>query len=175
MLNVNLVMRKRAVGHVALTGPARSTTLGGTGNLVGVMEHSGGCHCGNIRVRLRLTKAPAENPLRACACSFCRAHQTRTVADPGGLFEVEADDWSLVEPYHFGSRTADYLVCRRCGVYVGAVCETAAGTRAVVNVNCLAERAQFTQAPSAPNYDGETTQTRLARRAVNWMPAMVHR
>ena len=125
------------------------------------MEHSGGCHCGNIRVRLRLTKAPAENPLRACACSFCRAHQTRTVADPGGLFEVEADDWSLVEPYRFGSRTADYLVCRRCGVYVGAVCETAAGARAVVNVNCLAERAQFTQAPSAPDYDGETTDARL--------------
>ena len=125
------------------------------------MEHSGGCHCGNIRVRLRLTKAPAENPLRACACSFCRAHQTRTVADPGGLFEVEADDWSLVEPYRFGSRTADYLVCRRCGVYVGAVCETAAGARAVVNVNCLADRAQFTQAPSAPDYDGETTDARL--------------
>ncbi|MGB7835684.1 MAG: hypothetical protein WBL84_26135 [Xanthobacteraceae bacterium] len=113
--------------------------------------------------------------MRACACSFCRAHQTRTVADPGGLFEVEADDWSLVEPYRFGSGTADYLVCRRCGVYVGAVCETAAGARAVVNVNCLADRAQFTQAPSAPDYDGETTDARLARRAVNWMPAAVHR
>jgi hypothetical protein len=139
------------------------------------MEHSGGCHCGNIHVHLRLTKAPRENPLRACACAFCRAHQTRTVADPEGLFEVAADDWSLVEPYRFGSRTADYLVCRRCGVYVGAVCETAAGPRAVVNVNCLADRAEFTQAPSAPDYDGETTDARLARRAVNWMRAVVRR
>jgi hypothetical protein len=139
------------------------------------MEHSGGCHCGNIHVRLRLTKAPHENALRACACSFCRAHQTRTVADSDGLFEVAADDWSLVEPYRFGSRTADYLVCRRCGIYIGAVCETAAGPRAVVNVNCLSDRAQFTQAPSAPDYDGETTAARLARRAVNWMPAVVQR
>src|SRR5580692_6806044 len=115
------------------------------------MEHLGGCHCGNIHVRLRLAKAPQDNPLRACACSFCRAHNTRTVADPGGLFEMSADDY----------------VCRRCGNYIGAVCETAAGTRAVVNVNCLADRARFTQTPAASNYDGETSDKRLSRRAVN--------
>jgi hypothetical protein len=139
------------------------------------MEHVGGCHCGNVRVRLHLSNPAAENPLRACACSFCRAHQTRTVADPEGVFEVEADDWSMVEPYRFGSRTADYLVCRRCGVYVGAVCETTAGLRAVVNVNCLADRGLFTQVPATPDYDGETNAARLARRAVNWMPAGVKR
>ena len=139
------------------------------------MDHTGGCHCGNIHVHLRLAQAPADTPLRACACSFCRAHQTRTLADPAGLFEVWADDWSLVEPYRFGSRTADYLVCRRCGVYVAAVCETAAGLRAVVNVNALADRAGFTQVPSAPDYEGETREARLARRAANWMPAVVKR
>jgi hypothetical protein len=139
------------------------------------MEHRGGCHCGNIHVRLRLSKPPQENPLRACACTFCRAHNTRTVADPAGLFEAWADDWALVEPYRFGSRSADYLVCRRCGIYVAAVGETAAGQRAVVNVNCLDDRASFTQAPNTTDYDGETTQTRLARRASNWMPALIRR
>jgi hypothetical protein len=139
------------------------------------MDHLGGCHCGNIHVRLRLAKAPQDEPLRACACSFCRAHHTRTVADPGGLFEMWADDWSLVEPYRFGLRTADYFVCRRCGNYIAAVCETATGMRAVVNVNCLADRAAFTQIPSAPNYDGETSEARLSRRATKWMPAVVKR
>jgi hypothetical protein len=139
------------------------------------MEHSGACHCGNIHVRLRLSKPPQETPLRACACSFCRAHGTRTVADPAGLFELSADDWSLVERYRFGSRTADYVVCRRCGVYVGAICETTAGTRAVVNINCLSDRACFTQVPSVADYEGETTEARLSRRAVNWMPALVKR
>ena len=139
------------------------------------MDHDGGCHCGNIHVRLRLSKSPQDSALRACACSFCRAHQTRTVADAGGLFEMWADDWSLVEPYRFGSRTADYYVCRRCGNYIAAVCDTAAGTRAVVNVNCLADRAAFTQAPAVPNYDGEMPEARLSRRAVNWMPAVVRR
>lgn len=88
---------------------------------------------------------------------------------------MSADDWSLVEPYRFGSRTADYYVCRRCGNYIAAVCETAAGARAVVNVNCLADRAAFTQMPAASNYDGETSDARLSRRAVNWMPAQVRR
>jgi hypothetical protein len=137
--------------------------------------HRGGCHCGNIRVVLHLSTPPAETPLRACACSFCRAHQTRTVADRDGRFELGADDWALVEPYRFDSCTADYMLCRRCGVYVAALCETSSGLRAVVNVNCLDDRAAFTQAPSTPDYAGEPTEARLARRAQNWMPAAVER
>ncbi|MGH7154432.1 MAG: GFA family protein [Acetobacteraceae bacterium] len=135
----------------------------------------GGCHCGNLRVRLHLTTPPADTPLRACGCTFCRAHATRTVADPGGLVEISAGTWDLVEPYRFGSRTADYLVCRRCGVYVAAVCETVAGLRAVLNVNCLADRARFTRQPSATDYEGESTEARLARRAERWMPAAIAR
>jgi hypothetical protein len=133
--------------------------------------HTGGCHCGNITVRLHLSRAPEQMPLRSCACSFCRAHGTRTLSDRDGRAEIAAVDPSLLEHYRFGSRTADYILCRRCGVYIGAVCDTASGLRAVVNVNCLGDRAAFTQAPAAPDYDGETTDSRLARRAANWMPA----
>jgi len=136
------------------------------------MLHTGGCHCTNIRVALRLSRPPAEVPLRSCACSFCRAHGTRTLSDREGLAKIAAADWSLVERYRFGSATADYLLCRRCGVYVGAVCETASGLRAVVNVNCLDDRAAFTQTPASPDYDGEATNARLGRRATNWMPAV---
>ncbi len=91
------------------------------------MLHSGGCHCGNIGVRLQLSRAPELMPLRSCACAFCRSHGTRTLSDRDGSVEITASDWSLVERYQFGSRTADYLLCRRCGVYVGAVCETGSG------------------------------------------------
>jgi hypothetical protein len=139
------------------------------------MEFAGGCHCGNLRVHLRLTIPPTAAALRSCSCAFCRAHATRTVSDPRGMFEVWADDWSLVEPYRFGSRTADYLVCRRCGVYIAAVCETPGGIRAVVNTNSLVERAMFTQDPARPDYDGEGTAARLARRAANWTPAVLYR
>jgi hypothetical protein len=131
---------------------------------------NGGCHCNNIRVTLQLSKPPAEMPLRSCACSFCRSHGTRTLSDRDGKVCIAAADWSLVERYRFGSRTADYLLCRRCGVYVGAVCETGGGLRAVVNVNCLGDRTAFTQKPISPDYDGEAVDARLDRRAMNWMP-----
>jgi hypothetical protein len=139
------------------------------------IEHAGGCHCGNLRIRLTSAQASAAMALRSCACSFCRAHGTRTVSDPIGLFEVWAADWSRVEPYRFGTRTADYLICRGCGVYIGAVCETADGLRAVTNTNALDDRDAFTQAAARPDHDGETTAARLARRSVNWTPAILHR
>jgi hypothetical protein len=135
------------------------------------MLHSGGCHCGNFTVQLRLSRAAEQMPLRSCSCSFCRSHGTRTVSDRDGSVEITAADPSLVERYRFGTRTADYLLCRRCGVYLGAVCETGNGLRAVVNVNCLDDRAAFTQTPAAPDYHGEATDARLHRRATNWMPA----
>jgi hypothetical protein len=137
------------------------------------MLHAGGCHCGNVGVKLRLSRPPEQISLRSCACSFCRSHATRTLSDRDGHVEITASDWSEVARYRFGSHTADYLLCRRCGVYIGAVCETSSGLRAVVNVHCLGDRARFIQNPSAPDYDGETTPARLERRAANWMPAAI--
>ena len=137
-------------------------------------QHQGGCHCGNLRLQLRLGRPPAETLLRSCACSFCRSHGTRTLSDPAGQAELWANDWNLVQAYRFGSRTADYLLCRRCGVYVGAVCETPAGRRAVINTLCLADREAFDQDPVQPDHDGETVEARLARRQANWMPLTMH-
>ena len=85
------------------------------------MDHTGGCHCGNIHVALRLSKPPKQNPVRTCTCSFCRSHDPRMISDPAGLLEISADDWSLVELYRFGTRTADFLICRRCGVFIAAI------------------------------------------------------
>ena len=58
------------------------------------MEHRGGCHCGNLRLLLRLSQPPEHTPLRASSCSFCRAHNTRTTSDPHGSGEICAEDWS---------------------------------------------------------------------------------
>lgn len=139
------------------------------------MDHIGGCHCGNIHVRLRLTKPPEENPLRACTCTFCRSHRPRMISDPAGSFEVEAADWSLVENYRFGTRTCDFLICRRCGVFIAAVTDMSADARAVVNVNSLDDRDRFTATPVLHDFDGEAPQARSSRRAANWMPAVIRR
>jgi hypothetical protein len=136
------------------------------------MEHQGGCHCGNLRVRLRLTKPPEEQPVRSCACSFCLRHGTRTVSDPKGEARIWGD-FSQVVRYRFGSRTADYLLCAQCGVYVAAVCDTPVGNRAVINTRCLEDQEAFVREAEHPNYDDETTDARLARRERNWMPVVV--
>ena len=138
-------------------------------------EHHGGCHCCNLEVLLRLSQPPGHTPLRACSCSFCRAHNTRTTSDPHGLAEIWASDWSLVQFYRFSSSTAKFLICRNCGVYIGAICDTAAGIRAVININCLADRAAFARQPVSVDHDQETTEDRLARRAADWTPATLHR
>jgi len=138
-------------------------------------EHRGGCHCGNLRLTLRLSQAPEDVRLRACGCSFCRAHNTRTVSDPRGAVDISADDWALVELYRFGTGTAEFMICKRCGVYIGAVGETAAGMRAVINTNCLDDRAALTAQPHPTDHEGEATEDRLARRAANWTPATLHR
>lgn len=97
------------------------------------------------------------------------------LADPEGLFEVRADDWSLVESYRFGTRTCHFLICHRCGVFIAAVSQMAEGTRAVVNVNCLSDRGRFTAVPVVHDFEGEAIETRASRRAANWMPAIIQR
>ncbi len=137
------------------------------------MDHSGGCHCGNIHVLLQLSKPPEENAVRTCTCSFCRSHNPRMISDPTGSLEISADDWSLVELYRFGTRTADFIICRRCGVFIAVISDLETALRAVVNVNCLDDRARFTARASLHEFQGETLEARISRRAANWMPAVV--
>jgi hypothetical protein len=47
------------------------------------------------------------------------------------------------------------------------------GVRAVVNVNCLDYRGRFTSVPTMHEFQGETIDNRLSRRATNWMPAVL--
>jgi hypothetical protein len=139
------------------------------------MDHSGGCHCGNIHVLLRLSKPPENNPVRTCTCSFCRSHNPGMISDPSGLLEVSADNWSLVELYRFGTRTADFLICRRCGVFIAAISDLETTPCGVVNVNCLEDRSRFIAPVTMHEFQSETIGARIARRAANWMPAVVRR
>jgi hypothetical protein len=107
--------------------------------------------------------------VRADQCSFCRAHGGLTVSDPDGAVRIEAQGAALVR-YRFGLKTADFLICGRCGVYVGVVCEVDGHQYAVVNINALKERAAFSTPPVPVNYDGEDVAARLARRKQRWTP-----
>jgi hypothetical protein len=137
------------------------------------MRFHGRCHCGNIEATFETSQLPASVPLRECGCTFCRRHGAVAVTDPAGSVELWLHEPGEVSRYRFGLRTADFLVCRTCGVYVAAVCSIDGATYATLNANTLEDRAAFTQRPSPVSYDAETAAERLARRRRAWTPATV--
>jgi hypothetical protein len=76
---------------------------------------NGKCHCGNIAFELEWEGDPQEIPARACGCSFCAKHGGVWTSNPKSRLAVTIRDASLVSKYAFGSRTATFHVCSRCG------------------------------------------------------------
>ena len=132
---------------------------------------SGGCHCGNLAFEMESDRAPEDMPLRTCGCSFCTAQGAVYTSDPEGFVRFRARDPARVSRYRFGHGTADFLICRDCGVYLGVVMAEEGRICAVVNVKACAEPERFTGAPAAMDYDGETEDGRLSRRRAKWTPA----
>jgi hypothetical protein len=44
----------------------------------------------------------------------------------------------------------------------------------VINTRCLEDHAAFVRKALHPDYDAEAVEARLARRAVNWTPTILH-
>jgi hypothetical protein len=133
--------------------------------------HHGRCHCGNIEIAYTSDIAPAEAAIRACQCSFCRKHQARAVSDPQGSAEIVVHDPALLNRYRFGLATADFLLCSRCGVYVGAFFEAPDGAWATLMINAFDDHAAYTRPPVAQDYGAEDAAGRQQRRRERWTPA----
>jgi hypothetical protein len=133
------------------------------------MRISGRCHCGNISFGLAWNPDPSEIPARACGCSFCRKHGGVWTSNPRAALEVEIGDPELVSQYAFGTGTALFHICTRCGVVpvVTSVIDTR--TYAVVNVNAFDGVDPSLLRHAAANFDGEDEPARLARRQRNWI------
>lgn len=136
---------------------------------------TGGCHCGNLALVFHASKPFEKMPVRACQCSFCRKHNVRATADPAGRLEVRVADPDKLSRYRMGHGITDYLVCSDCGVYVAAVMqdEESGGWLATCVVNALDLPADRIAETAPVVYDGETPESRLARRRERWMPVEV--
>jgi hypothetical protein len=77
---------------------------------------NGTCHCGNISFALDWLPSPTEIPARACGCSFCTKHGGVWTSTPNGALKIKVKDPAAVARYAFGTRTAEFHVCVRCGV-----------------------------------------------------------
>lgn len=131
----------------------------------------GTCHCGAIGYVYRTAINLESWNVRACQCSFCRAHAARTTSDPDGAVQFRERVRGALYPYRFGQMTADFLICRNCGVYLGAAISTPRGNYGIININALQPVPTDLPAPVATVYEGETAEQRIARRAERWTPA----
>lgn len=130
----------------------------------------GGCHCGNLTYLFEASAGLEVLGLRADMCGFCRAHGARNTSDPNGAMRIWVRDPAKLERYRFGLRTADFLVCGECGVYIGALLSGGAESWFTVNVNTFKERPPL-DAPIVPHdFDAEDVPTRVARRKARWTP-----
>lgn len=131
----------------------------------------GRCHCGNLQATLTANKQPQDMWLRACQCGFCRSHNMRSLSDPQGQMALRAKDGSQVNRYRFGLGMVDFLICRNCGNYIGAVQEVDSQLYAIMNANLTEERGTRFGEAEHRFYEEETGEERSARRQKVWTPA----
>lgn len=134
-------------------------------------ERIGHCHCNNIQLRFESRRSLEALPLRACQCSFCRSHGAVTTSDPDGKLRIAITDNCEVQHYRFALGITDFIICKRCGVYVAALMLANNQRYAVINVNSLECRLHFTATPTPTNHDEESVADRIERRMAYWTPA----
>ena len=93
-----------------------------------------------------------------------------STSDSAGLLAFAARELATLQRYRFGLRTSDFLICRVCGVYVGAVFADGAGRFGIVNLRALQPLPEGLKEPIAVSYDNESVVERMARRSMRWTP-----
>jgi hypothetical protein len=129
----------------------------------------GKCHCGNVAFSLTWEPDPIEIPARACTCSFCTAHGAVWTSNPQGALEIVVDDPARVSRYVFGTETAEFLICSRCGVVPACVSVAEGRLHAVVNINTFDNVDQALFKHGVVSFDGEDATSRIARRQRYWI------
>ena len=129
----------------------------------------GRCHCGNISYQFQTQNRLDQIAVRHCTCSFCTMHGGVYTSDPDGELRYRFNNNEQIQMYRFGHQTADFVVCKTCGVMPFVLSEIGGITHAVLNVNTAVDPVIATDDPAKMNFDGEIPDDRLARRHKNWI------
>jgi hypothetical protein len=78
-------------------------------------------------------------------------------------------DKQNVSRYAFGTKTAQFHICTRCGVVPLVTSEIDGKLYAVVNVNAFQDIDRSLLKNESATFDAEDEQSRLARRKRNWI------
>lgn len=113
--------------------------------------------------------------LRRCDCSFCQKHGCRYTSDPAGKLTVDISQKNQITRYHFGHKTADFILCTNCGALPLITSDIEGKTYAVLNANCLDKIDQLQDKGPENSFGAEVKQDRLTRRQKNWIGTVVFR
>jgi len=133
------------------------------------MQIQGSCHCGNISFGLMWEPEPTEIPARACNCSFCTKHGGVWTSSPTATLAVTVREPALVSKYSFGTSTAVFHICSRCGIVPVVTSEIDNLLYAVVSVNAFNNVPPSLLRRSAADFESENLKSRLARRKRGWI------
>jgi len=84
------------------------------------------------------------------------------------MFQVR--DRELLVRYRFGLKTADFLLCKRCGAYVGGQINTAHGAFGIINILTMMPVPDGLPVAALGDYSSESSGERVARREKRWTP-----
>jgi hypothetical protein len=135
-----------------------------------VTTFTGSCHCKAVGFSFETAIPVSRWSVRECQCAFCRRHGARTTSDPAGRLSFHAKDENSLQHYRFGMQTADFLVCRVCGVYIGAEIKTPHGAFGIINTLALEPTRADLPPATAASYDAERADERISRRQSRWTP-----
>lgn len=136
------------------------------------MIFQGACHCGAIKVSFQTALAADEIQVRQCQCDFCRRRGGKTVSDPDGRLEFCFAP-GAAQRYRFGTSSADFLICKTCGSFIGVTMDIEGDLYGVLNV-VGADIAPLASQPGQPmDYSAETMTDRAGRRRRVWTPTVV--
>ena len=131
----------------------------------------GRCHCGNLSVSFETEKTPATLGVRSCKCSFCGPRSARSASDNAGRVSIRVKDEAALSRYRFGEKTADFLVCRTCGAYMGATFADDDGRAyATLNSRFFENADEFPAIGAHVSYAAEDAAAKRARRRRLWTP-----
>ncbi|MGH7879932.1 MAG: aldehyde-activating protein, partial [Candidatus Binataceae bacterium] len=92
-----------------------------------------------------------------------------TTSDPQGEMDFAVADNAAMLRYRFDTATADFLMCGRCGVYVGAQMKEAGRYYGIANLRTLEGGGEL-EVAQAMDYSAENAGSRRARRVSRWTP-----
>jgi hypothetical protein len=121
----------------------------------------------------RTALEPESWPIRACQCTFCRAHGALSTSDPQGSLQFVEHTPNALNRYRFGQKTADFMLCSACGMYLGAMMQSQGTALGVINVRTLYPLLDRLQQPERMSYDNEGLVERRMRRESRWTPIVI--